>query len=173
MHTIFRRLCRLYDSTLNHLSTFKAVSRALTSLIRNVTSYTPPAELVTGILVHIKGDLDSGERQLQYFAMMRAVVTRNAKLPVVGEIMTQVKEVLVQSHMDENRKSARETLLEYLKTCSNHSKELLKAVTFLLHNLDYKFETGMGEKEAGGGLCCSGRGEGGRNPLRRIRRFLS
>lgn len=95
------------------------------------------------LLKALKNDLQDAQRQNTAFGFVRAVINRRVVIPEVHETMTQMREIMIQSHSRESRKLARDVYFAFLMSPEYfQGKGREKQIAFLVKNLAFEHAEG-------------------------------
>ena len=115
--------------------------RAVTVLVRDVTSYTLTEDQLRVLLTYAEQDLLDAGRQGTAFQLLRAVFSRRLHAPELTEVVRRLARLVVTADGEQPRAQARSVLMQYLLDYPLGEK-VKRHVMFFLQQLGYEGEQG-------------------------------
>ncbi|KAH8831231.1 armadillo-type protein [Flagelloscypha sp. PMI_526] len=116
--------------------------KALSIMLRD----GPPVDMkekdVIFLLKLVAPDLEEPSRQAAVFSLLRAVISRKFVVPEIYDLMHTVSSVMVTSQSPSVQELCRGILLQFLLDYPQGKGRLENQITFLVKNLEYKYESG-------------------------------
>ncbi|KAI9803789.1 MAG: hypothetical protein M1825_001669 [Sarcosagium campestre] len=94
------------------------------------------------LLRRLKGDLEQPDRQGVTFNFLRAILKRKVLVPEVYEVLDGVASIMVTNQTRGSRDLARAVYFQFIMDYPQGKARFAKQMSFLVQNLDYRYEEG-------------------------------
>ncbi|SEI35240.1 YALIA101S06e05292g1_1 [Yarrowia lipolytica] len=116
--------------------------RLLTKLFECSESFEVKESALGNILTRILPDLVESQGQNITFNLVNAVLGRQIVISEVYDVMKQIANIMITHQQSETRDHCRELYFTFLTTYPQSRDRLNAEFQFLIHNLDYPFDSG-------------------------------
>ncbi|WWC87549.1 uncharacterized protein L201_002439 [Kwoniella dendrophila CBS 6074] len=116
--------------------------KTLAVILRDCKSSEISENQLKYLLEVISPDLEEPDRQNSIFTILRSIITRKFVVPEIYDLMERVSSIMVTSQSTQVQDLCRGSLLAFLLDYPQGKNRLKSQITFLIKNLEYKFELG-------------------------------
>ena len=116
--------------------------KSVSTIMREQPGIKLSTQDLSYLMTLVQADLEEPEIQSGLFALLRALLGRQAMDSSVYDAMDKVANVMVTNQSGQVREVCRSLYLQFLLDCPQGEKRVRNQLQFLASNLSYKFESG-------------------------------